>query len=60
MQLTWNNTQSLGHVRTSAAGTFTARVTVPQVAPGRYLLYARGLRSFGNASAAFTVVAGQV
>ena len=59
VRLTLNGTQSLGHVVASATGSFTAPVTIPQVAPGRYTLYARGSRSFTNASAQFTVTSSQ-
>jgi hypothetical protein len=55
VQLTWNSTETLGRVRTSATGTFTTVVTVPQMTPGTYSLSARGLRSNGYASATFTV-----
>jgi hypothetical protein len=55
VRLTWDYTRLLGHVRTSAAGTFTAQVTAPQVKPGRYTLAARGSRSLTTATAMFTV-----
>jgi hypothetical protein len=55
VRLTVNGLRPLGHVVISAAGSFTAPVTVPQLAPGRYRLYANGQRGFTNAWAEFTV-----
>jgi len=53
--LTWDGGQVLGHVTTSATGSFTAKVTIPKAAPGTHTLAARGSRSAGTAATAFTV-----
>jgi hypothetical protein len=55
VKLTWDSSQVLGHVRTSASGTFTARVTIPAALAGRHTLTAAGRRSFAGASTSFTV-----
>jgi N-acetylneuraminic acid mutarotase len=55
VKLTWDFGQLLGRVTTSAAGTFTAKVTIPAASPGQHTLTASGRRSFAGATAGFTV-----
>jgi hypothetical protein len=53
--LTWDGGQVLGHATTSAAGSFTAKVTIPKAAVGKHTLAARGSRSAATAATAFAV-----
>jgi WD40 repeat protein len=53
--LTWDGGQVLGHVTTSATGSFTAKITIPKAAPGTHTLAARGSRSAATTATAFTV-----
>jgi hypothetical protein len=47
----------LGPAVTSASGTFTAKLTIPQASPGRHTLTAEGQRSLASATVTFTVTA---
>jgi large repetitive protein len=55
VKLAWDSVTILGHVRTSAAGTFSTTITIPQAAPGTYQISAQGQRSFASADTPFTV-----
>lgn len=47
--------QLLASARTAADGTFTVKVTIPQVSTGVHSISANGLRGFANVSTDFTV-----
>jgi len=55
VKLIWDSVTGLGHVRTSTAGTFSTKVTIPQATPGTYQISAQVQRSFASASTTFTV-----
>jgi hypothetical protein len=55
--LTWDGGPVLGRAVTSASGTFTAKVTIPQASPGGHTLTAEGQRSFASVTVTFTVTA---
>jgi Galactose oxidase, central domain/IPT/TIG domain len=55
VRLTWDSVQKLGHVTTSASGTFTATVTIPAAPAGQHTVTAIGRRSFAGATVTFTV-----
>jgi hypothetical protein len=53
--LLWDGASVLPRARTSATGTFSAKLTIPPATAGSHTLSARGQRSFAGASATFTV-----
>jgi hypothetical protein len=55
VDLTWDSTQALGKVKTSAAGDFTATVTIPAAPAGQHTISAAGRRSFAGATVTLTV-----
>ena len=58
VKLSWDGSQVLARLKTSASGTFAGVVTIPQAAPGQHSLSALGQRSFASAAASFTVTGG--
>ena len=58
MKLSWDGSQVLARLETSASGTFASAVTIPQAAPGQHTLSALGQRSFASASTSVTVTGG--
>jgi hypothetical protein len=58
VRVLWNYSKLTNRPRTTAAGTFTTTVTIPAASPGRYLVFAQGVRSaatMAEARATFTV-----
>ncbi len=58
VKLSWDGSQVLARLKTSASGTFAGVVTIPRAAPGQHTLSALGQRSFASAAASFTVTGG--
>ena len=53
--LLWDDATVLGHAKTTATGSFSTTITIPQAAAGAHVIAARGGRSFAGTSATFTV-----
>jgi large repetitive protein len=53
--LLWDGATVLGHAKTTATGSFSTTITIPQATAGAHVIAARGGRSFGGTSATFTV-----
>jgi hypothetical protein len=51
----WDGGTVLGHVKTTAAGAFTTKITIPAATAGAHSIAVQGRRSFASASATFTV-----
>jgi hypothetical protein len=45
----------LGHVKTTAAGAFSTKITIPAATAGAHSVGVQGRRSFASASTTFTV-----
>ena len=53
--LYWDGGTVLGHAKTTATGSFTTTITIPQATAGAHVIAVRGRRSFAGTNAAFTV-----
>jgi N-acetylneuraminic acid mutarotase len=53
--LLWDDATVLGHAKTTATGSFSTTITIPQATAGAHVIAARGQRSFAGTSATFTV-----
>jgi hypothetical protein len=53
--LYWDGITILGQPKTTATGSFSTTITIPQATTGAHVIAARGRRSFGGTNATFTV-----
>jgi hypothetical protein len=53
--LYWDGITVLGHAKTTATGSFSTTITIPQATAGAHVIAARGRRSFAGTNATFTV-----
>ncbi len=53
--LYWDGLTVLGHVKTTATGSFRTTITIPQATAGAHVIAARGRHSFAGTNATFTV-----
>jgi hypothetical protein len=53
--LYWDGLTVLGHAKTTATGSFSTTITIPQATAGAHVIAARGRRSFAGTNATFTV-----
>jgi hypothetical protein len=51
----WDGGTVLGHVKTTAAGAFSTKITIPAATAGAHSVGVQGRRSFASASTTFTV-----